>query len=387
MTSATALTTGERRAGIIVATACVASAALGLGLTLPLLGLLLEGDNHSRTAIGVSSAMAPLAILIASPFVPRIVDRYGAKRVIIFAALGDAVLMLLLKLTDDYYAWLPLRLAMGAAMSALFVASESWINEVTENHNRGRVMAIYNIMLSAGFAAGPLVLLVVGIDGWPPFLMSAAILFIAAIPMIATPVADPVFGGTPSFSVARYFLVAPTLAGAMLMFAMVENGSTSLLAVYGRRSGLEDAEAVTLISAVIFGGMTMALPIGWLADKVDRMKLLLVLAFGATVGSFMIPWTLLDPVLRLAVLFFWGACASSIYTVAMAIQGERFRGADLVTANAAFGTIYGLGALAGPMFIGASMDYDDPDGFAWAVIAMCAGFFIFTVIRQALKRG
>lgn len=387
MTAAPALTPRERRAGIVVATACIASAALAFGLTLPLLGLLLEADGYSRTAIGVSSAMAPLAILFASPFIPRFVARHGAKRVIVSAALGDALLMVLLKLTDDYYAWLPIRVAMGVAVSALFVASESWINEVTENHNRGRVMAVYNIMLSAGFAAGPLVLLVVGVEGWMPFLISAAILFVAALPMLVTPVADPVFEGTPSFSVARYFLVAPTLAGAMLMFAMVENGSTSLLAVYGRRSGLEDAEAVTLISAVIFGGMMMALPIGWLADKVDRMKLLLVLAFGATVGSLLIPWTLLDPVLRLAVLFFWGACASSIYTVAMAIQGERFRGADLVTANAAFGTIYGMGALAGPMFIGVSMDYDDPNGFAWAVIAMCAGFFIFTIMRQALKRG
>ncbi|WP_416896506.1 MAG: MFS transporter [Minwuia sp.] len=387
MTDAAALTPGERRAGIVVATACVASAALAFGLTLPLLGLLLEQDGWSRTAIGISSAAAPLAILFASPFVPRLVARFGARRVILTAAIGDAVLMLMLKVTDNYYLWLPIRLAMGVAVSALFVASESWINEVTENHNRGRVMAIYNIMLSAGFATGPLILLAVGTEGWAPFLASAAVLLVAAMPMALTPVVTPDFEGTPSFSVLRYFLVAPTLAGAMLMFAMVENGSTSLLAVYGARAGLPEPAAVTLISAVVFGGMVMAFPVGWLADRMDRIRLMLILAFLATVMTVLIPLTLHMPVVRLAVLFCWGASASSIYTVAMALQGERFRGADLVTANAAFGTIYGLGALAGPLFIGVSMDYDDPHGFAWAVIFISASFLIFTAIRQRMKKG
>ncbi|WP_417519525.1 MFS transporter [Minwuia sp.] len=381
------LSPAERRAGITVAIFCIAAAALAFGLTLPLLGLLMERDGWSRSAIGLSSAMAPLAILMVSQFMPRLVARFGAKRVILIAALSDAVLLILLKITDDYYLWLPIRFLMGIAISALFVTSESWINEVTENHNRGRVMAIYNIMLSAGFASGPLILVVVGIEGWAPFAAGAIVMMLASLPMIFAKVADPPFEGTASFSVWRYFLVAPTLAGAMLLFAIVENGSTSLLAVYGVRNGLPEGEAVTLISAVVFGGMVMALPVGWLADRMDRIRLLVMLAFMTTAMAILIPWTIADPVWRLVVLFAWGAAASSIYTVAMALQGERFKGADLVTANAAFGTIYGIGSLAGPLVIGGAMDYDDPHGFAWTIIIICAGFLVFTVIRQSMKRG
>lgn len=387
MTDSAALTPGERRAGIVVATACVASAALAFGLTLPLLGLLLNADGWSRGEIGISSAMAPLAILIVSPFMPQAIARIGARRTILAAAFGDAVLMILLKVTDDYYAWLPLRFLMGICVSALFVASESWINEVTENHNRGRVMAIYNIMLSAGFAAGPLILGLIGTEGWAPFVSGAAVMLIAALPMALAPVTQPAFEGVPKFNAFSYFLVAPTLAGAMILFAVVENGSTSLLAVYGVRSGISEEESVALISAVVFGGMTMAWPVGWLADRIDRMKLLLGLAFATAVFSVFIPLTIDVPIVRLAVLFCWGAAASSIYTLAMALQGERFKGADLVTANAAFGMIYGMGALAGPLVIGEAMDYADPDGFAWSVIIICVGFFIFTLIRQRLKRG
>lgn len=381
------LSPAERRAGITVATACVAAAALALGLTIPLLGILLEAEGWSRFHIGLNSAMSPLAIAAAAPFMPALVARFGAKRVILTAALADAVLIILIKITNDYFLWLPLRVMMGVSVAALFVTSESWINEVTEDHNRGKVMATYNFMLSLGFASGPLVIAMVGTEGWPPFIAGSAIMFLAAIPMMITPVADPPFEGQASFSVLRYFVIAPSLAGAMIVFAMVENGSVALLSIYGIRSGLTESNAVLLLSAVVFGGMAMAFPVGWLADHMNRMKLLVILAAAATALAVAIPFAIAMPVWGPAVLFVWGGAASSIYTVAMALQGERFKGADLVTANAAFGTIYGLGAFAGPMVIGASMDYDDPHGYAWAVIAISACYLLFLAVRQSLKKS
>ncbi|PJK27605.1 MFS transporter [Minwuia thermotolerans] len=382
-----ALARRERVVGVTVAISSIAVAAMALGLTFPLIGLILEGEGWSRTAIGVNSAMAPLAILITAQFIPLWVNRLGAKKVILAAVLTDVVLLVALKAFQNYYIWLPIRFVMGVAVAALFVTSESWINQVTENHNRGRVMALYNTVLSAAFASGPLLIWVVGVDGWTPFVAGAAIMAAAALPMAFVPVVAPVFEGRPSFSVWRYLWIAPTLAGAMLLYAMIENGSTALMAVFGRRSGLPDAEAVTLISAVVFGGMVFAFPVGWLADRMDRIKLLVILAAAATFLIVLLPGLMDSRPARLLDLFLWGGAAASIYTVAMAIQGERFSGADLVTANAAFGTLYGFGALAGPMVLGASMDYHDPEGFVWAMVAICGTFTVFTIVRQRLKRG
>lgn len=377
----------ERVVGVTVAISSIAVAALALGLTFPLIGLILEGEGWSRTAIGVNSAMAPLAILLTAQFIPHWVNRLGAKKVILTAVLTDVVLLIALKAFENYYLWLPVRFVMGVAIAALFVTSESWINQVTENHNRGRVMAVYNTVLSAAFASGPLLIWLVGVEGWTPFVSGAAIMLAAALPMAFVPVVAPTFDGRPSFSVWRYVWIAPTLAGAMLLYAMLENGTTALMAVFGRRSGLPDGEAVTLISAVVFGGMIFAFPVGWLADRMDRIRLMVILSAVATFLIVLLPGLMDERAARLATLFLWGGAAASLYTVAMALQGERFSGADLVTANAAFGTLYGFGALAGPMVLGASMDYHDPDGFVWAMVAICGSFTIFTLIRQRLKRG
>lgn len=91
MTAGPELTDSQRRAGLGISILCIAVAALAIGLTFPLLALLLEGKGFSGTAIGINSAMGPLAILLSSAFVPRWIARFGAKRFIVMCVLVSAV--------------------------------------------------------------------------------------------------------------------------------------------------------------------------------------------------------------------------------------------------------------------------------------------------------
>jgi MFS family permease len=61
------------------------------------------------------------------------------------------------------------------------------------------------------------------------------------------------------------------------------------------------------------------------------------------------PWNLLF-------MLAYGAVISGIYTVAMVIIGERFRGADLAAASALFGLMWGGGSILGPPIGGLAMD-------------------------------
>jgi MFS family permease len=61
------------------------------------------------------------------------------------------------------------------------------------------------------------------------------------------------------------------------------------------------------------------------------------------------PWNLLF-------MLVYGAIMSAIYTVAMVIIGERFRGADLAAASALFGLMWGGGSILGPPIGGLAMD-------------------------------
>lgn len=386
MSAVQVLTDAQRRAGMTISILCIAVAALAIGLTFPLLALLLEAKGFSGTAIGINSAMGPLGILLASAFVPGWIARFGAKRFIVFCILTSGVILVLFKLLDWYVVWLGLRLVSGVVMAGLFVASESWINQVARSDQRGQVMAIYNIALSAGFASGPLLLGVVGVNGWAPFLIGAVIMFVAAIPMAFVKVTAPRFDGTPSFNVLTYVKVAPTLVGAILLYAMIENSTSAMLPVFGRRTGLEDTTALAMLSAVVIGGMFFAYPVGWLADRFDKIRLMTILAVICVFGILIVPPATGNLWLTYGVLFVWGGAGASVYTIALALQGERFSGADLVTANAAFGVLYGVGSLVGPAVTGVAMDLDDPNGYIWVMSGVSAVFVVFMVMRQRAKR-
>ena len=74
---------------------------------------------------------------------------------------------------------------LGAAVgSSIFTAGEAWINQLAGDARRGRIIGIYAAALSAGFGTGPLVLSLTGIEGWPPFLVNAAISALAMLPLL-----------------------------------------------------------------------------------------------------------------------------------------------------------------------------------------------------------
>jgi MFS family permease len=84
----------------------------------------------------------------------------------------------------------------------------------------------------------------------------------------------------------------------------------------------------------------------------------------------------------LVLLFFWGGIAAGIYPVALGMAGDRFRGGELVSANAAMITAYGLGALAGPALGGAAMDGWNPNGLFGLFVVLFAVFVAATLFRR-----
>jgi MFS family permease len=90
--------------------------------------------------------------------------------------------------------------------------------------------------------------------------------------------------------------------------------------------------------------------------------------------------------LLFVLLFVWGGMASGIYPVALSMAGDRFRGADLVSINAAMIIAYGLGALVGPPVGGVAMALRDPNGLVWLFVAMFAGLLLASLparVRRA----
>lgn len=138
--------------------------------------------------------------------------------------------------------------------------------------------------------------------------------------------------------------------------------------------------AVLLVTAVLLGLTLIQLPIGWIADHMDRRRLLLLatlsglsltLAFSVTATT----------ILQWPILFLLGASIGSIWAVSLALIGDDFDPQHVAGANAVRAILYGGAAMAGPLISGTAMDLWVPHGLIAALVVMWLIYLPFAARR------
>lgn len=360
----------DRRWSLAAAIASVTVFGLSVGQSAPLLPLLLEQRGTDVTLTGLNAGATFVGVLIGPLLTQRLVRAFGIRDLLLVCFALDIVLFLAMKLFDSIASWFVLRAALGVVGSIIFTASEAWINQLAGGAGRGRIISLYAAALSAGFGLGPLVLSLTGIEGWPPFLVNAAISVVATLPLLGVGRASREFGRGRGVSPLRMFARAPLIVGVVAVFGLYESALMALLPVWSVRSAMGEQMAALALSAVYFGSIVLQMLIGWLSDRTSRLATLQLCGVVGVVGALVLLSVPSWPPLLLGVLFVWGGVVSGIYSIALSMSGDRFHGSDLVTANAAMIMAYGLGALVGPPLGGLAMAIDNPQGLLWLFVVL-----------------
>lgn len=328
------ITTSKRYLNLAAPICCTAVAGIAMGLTWPLLALILKYQGVSNSMIGFSSATQSLAVFLVAPIAPRLAVRFGLVPTILACIAVTLTTLLLLPLFPNVYAWFPIRLMLGADSITLFIATETWVNQFTSNQTRGRVIGLFGLLWSAGFATGPMIIGVTGVHGWWPFLVAATLIALAAIPIPLVHQLAPAVDARSTRRAWHLLWLAPAAMLTSPLLGAVDYSLDSFLPVYGLSHGLRPPAAVALLTILLVGVTAAQYPAGWLADRMDRHRLL----FGATalgtvaglalsaVGQFSstIPLFLVVAVL--------GVALGSIWTIGVVLLGQSFRSGDLVAA-------------------------------------------------------
>jgi len=357
-----------------------------VSFSFPLLSLVLQREGVGASLIGLNAAAYGIAIFVVAPWLPRLVNRLGAVRSMAAGQALCVVCFLLLPLEVDLGLWAVLRFLLGLGTVLSWVASESAVNALAEESSRGRVIGFYATLFCIGYAAGPILILITGSAGALPFVVAAALLALGMLPLafakgVAQAMAEP--GST---DLVRVWRLAPLALGAILAFGLIETSGFALLPLYGLALGYEEAGAAALLTLLIAGNILFQLPLGWLADRMARDRLLLACA--ALALAFVVLWPLLLPLPALAwvLLLACGGALGGLYTLSMALIGERFRGTDLAVANTAFVLMYQTGAVIGPALGGIAMEGFGPHGLP-AVLALALTLFLGAAGWRSRRRA
>lgn len=371
-----------RRRSLIAVIGSMVVVNLVYGLTLPLLSLILDAQGISKSLIGLSILVQASAGVVLVPFMPRIILRVGAAPVMRYATLTAAGAILALGLLQDVYVWLPIRFLLGAAAAILWSASEAMINELADDRWRGRIIGAYSAAGAAGFALGPLVLIVTGTSGFLPFGVTAALIATASLPLLIVSRTTTAPESAEHPSLWRIFSLAPHFMLLNFTYAAAIEAFIAFFPLLGIHIGLGEARSLSLLTVFALGGVILQLPLGWLADHMPRRRLLLLCIVATIAGFWFLPLVVQSPLIGPAFAFTLGGVEGMIYALGIILLGQRFRGAELAAASVLYTGMWGAGMMVGPAAIGFGLDL-----FGYpALTRLIAGLYLAYLISYTFLR-
>ncbi|MEM7122961.1 MAG: MFS transporter [Pseudomonadota bacterium] len=396
------LTGQQRRSCLIALIASLAVMAITTGMTWPLLAEILRDQGVDESIIGLSAASQFIGTIIVSFLATRIIPRLGFFRATLTGMALVFVTILLIPAFRDVLVWFPLRFVFGIGNALLFLAGETWINRILDDHSRGRWIGVYSTVGMAGWALGPVIAGTVDGSGWTPFLIAAACIVPATLLLLPTrsinldtrtKQADEATGSTMWLA----FVAAPTVLLSAAMFGFIDGALLSFGHLYTMDMlGSEHRDiAYAVIWTGLIGAVVWQMPLGWLADRVDRGWMLVGCVATIAVACALLPlvidgglapWYSLQGLALWVTLIVWGAAMGGTFTVGMTLLGQRFTGQALIAANAVFSLFFAVGGLTGPFSVGSAMSAWGPEAFPATLLGVAVAYCAFAAYRQATRR-
>lgn len=368
---------------IIAVVLGVTAFSVAQGLTYPLISLSLEGRGVSAATIGLNAMGFAAGLAAATLLLGHLTRLASADKLIIASLCGCSLCLATLAATSSLPIWFVARFALGFFVSMVFMLGEAWLNTACPDRLRGRVSGLYGAGMCGGFAAGPLAIPLLGTSGGLGFaLLAIYIALVAFLTGLLTMGARTRPEPSSTRDLFAFFRHAPILILMVLMFGFADIAAISAMPVYFVKSGHSQAFAALSVT-VLAVPTALAQPfIGVLLDKLPRRRVAISAAAVAATGYLAIPLVTSAPLL-LALFALIGAASFALYTAALTMLGEQYRGSMLVAGSAAFSLAYAAGSAAGS---GAT-------GFLMALINPTAGplgvgmvLVVFTLIFAVAGR-
>lgn len=383
---ATALSRADLYRSLAAVTTSVCGVGISFGVGYPIVSLVFEEWAQPRWVIGLAGAVPSIAVLLLLPFMPKVLARLGTVPAMVLGCTISSLGFLCLYLFQSVPAWIVLRFAMSAGLTLPWLIGETWLNTVTTDETRGRVVALYAAGFFLGFAIGPLLLQWTGTSGPLPFVLGALSSGIAILPIVLAKRLAPSMIDQRSTGIFKAFGLSPIAMAVAVLAGVLEMSHFALLANVAISAGAGAERALEFLTVLLIGGLLLQFPIGWLADKAPRIVVTVALALAYIALAVALPQLLTSTALGVPVVFVLGGIVIGFYTLGLVMIGEHVGPNELAIANAAFIMMYQVGGILGPAIAGFAMTYEPIYGFTAIMIGFTLEALLFMALLRKTKR-
>ena len=168
-----------------------------------------------------------------------------------------------------------------------------------------------------------------------------------------------------------------------LAYAAAVEAFIAFFPLFGIDLGLSEARSLSLLTTFALGGVFLQLPLGWLADHMQRHRLLLSCIVLTIIGFLLLPEIITASIAGPAFIFVLGGIEGMIYAMGIILLGQTFRGAELAAASVLYTGMWCAGTMLGPVFVGIGLDILGDSALAYLLAAIYVVYLpVFMLTRR-----
>lgn len=364
----------------------VAFMLMGNGLQSTLLPMRAQLEAYSSVEIGVLGSAYFVGFALGCWRGAILIRRAGHIRTFAAVVAMASTSALVHALVFEPIVWWAVRLLSGACIAILFMVIESWLNEKSTNETRGLVFSVYTAINLTVISIGQLMIAFGNPEGFPLFLMASILISWAAVPVALTRSESP--EPPEQVGVRIGYLLRLSPVGFIGSFVVgITNGAFWALAPVVAQGGTSNtALAAIFIAVAVIGGAVGQYPLGKISDRMDRRRLIVVVAgLAALSGLGLGFFGASGETLLMAIGFIFGVFAFPLYSLCVAHANDFVEGKSFVEAASGLLLTYAAGAVAGPIMASIVISQAGTGGlfyFTAAIHLIFAGFVIVRIRRR-----
>ncbi|MEM7222285.1 MAG: MFS transporter [Pseudomonadota bacterium] len=346
-----------------------------------------EGFDTSDTGLVMAGFF--MGYLLGALMTPKLIARIGHAKVFAVVASAASGFALLFDSFVNVPVWLLLRIAIGFCFAAIFIVTETWLNDRSSNETRGQVLNLYVMVTYAAMGIGSILLCVTDPETSNLFILASVLISFGIIPVLMSTAPSPAYESPRRMGLIKLLGKAPLGVGVMFLTGMAQGALIAAGPIYADKSELTTIGIAAFMSIIYLASLVFMVPLGHLADRFERGRFIIAMSGICVVLAVVQGLTppSLEVVLYGLTAIFSALCLAH-YGLALAATNDALAPDEMVGAGATLFIFCALGMILGPIVATEMIEAWRPPAFFYylaGVHALIVAYALAFLPRRRLR--
>jgi MFS family permease len=360
---------------------------LGAGLQGTLLGLRATIEGFPTAVTGLVMSCYYVGYVVGTRIAPPMLRKIGHIRAFATLAAVASAAVLVQGCFVNPWAWGALRLVSGLCFAGIYVVAESWLNDLASRANRGRLFAIYMVVLYVGLGAAQFLLVLADPSSPTPFMLVSVLITLAMVPIVVSAQRIPEAEAPRKVRIRDLYRNSPLGVVGITISGLISAIIFSMGPVYARLSGLGTSDVATFMAVSILSAVVTQYPVGRLSDRIDRRTVIAaVCTLAMIVAGSIVAFPEIPHGVFLLLTGMFSGFALTLYSLCVSHVNDKLEPAEMVAASSALLLLNGTAAAIGPSLMGSLMGAFGPPAYFATLAVLTGTLAVYDLWRKSRRR-